>query len=243
LVNVTFGNVFGIGFKQARDWRISTSAAMVKHAICMCSRGLLLSVHTPAAPHLWRPARCSALYLCSRTRTTTTSFGGLSPERKASQALESLLTFAAAKCAALGVSVSVCGCAWAWLGLHTAPQQHTRLGTAPCRAVHAHQHDTHACAHVARHATHTPNRAHRIVLAQLEGSGRGALGAYNATQHAVLSAQLSDVSLRDADAWLADLMRKDKGTGALKCAGGARACVCVCVCGCSGCALRSSTPV
>jgi hypothetical protein len=78
-----------------------------------------------------------------------TSFGGLSPERKASQALEALLTFTAAK----------------------------------------------------------------IVLAQLEGSGRGALGAYNSTAYAVLSTQLQDVPLRNAEAWLADLMAKDKGTG------------------------------
>jgi hypothetical protein len=51
------------------------------------------------------------------------------------------------------------------------------------------------------------------VLAQLEGSGRGALAAYNQTGYSVLSRQLQEVSLRDPDAWLDDLIKKDKGIG------------------------------
>lgn len=54
----------------------------------------------------------------------------------------------------------------------------------------------------------------RIVLAQLEGSGRGALAAYNQSGYSVLSRQLQEVSLRDPDAWMDDLVRKDKGIGA-----------------------------
>lgn len=55
--------------------------------------------------------------------------------------------------------------------------------------------------------------ARRIVLAQLEGSGRGALAAYNQSGYTVLSRQLQEVSLRDPDAWLDDLLKKDKGIG------------------------------
>lgn len=51
------------------------------------------------------------------------------------------------------------------------------------------------------------------MLAQLEGSGRGALAAYNKQQYAVLSRQLQEGSLRDPDAWMAELLRQDKGIG------------------------------
>uniref|UniRef100_A0A383WFK0 Uncharacterized protein n=1 Tax=Tetradesmus obliquus TaxID=3088 RepID=A0A383WFK0_TETOB len=74
------------------------------------------------------------------------SFGGLSPERKASQALQSLFTFISAK----------------------------------------------------------------IVLAQLEGSGRGALASYNQEQYKALFSHLQEASLSDPHAWLEQLMRKDK---------------------------------
>eukprot|EP00878_Enallax_costatus_P023118 GHUV01024579.1.p1 GENE.GHUV01024579.1~~GHUV01024579.1.p1 ORF type:complete len:252 (+),score=93.28 GHUV01024579.1:100-855(+) len=74
------------------------------------------------------------------------SFGGVSPERKASEALEKLFTFISAK----------------------------------------------------------------IILAQLEGSGRGALAAYNQEQYTTLFSHLQDVPLGDPDQWLEQLMRKDK---------------------------------
>ncbi|KAF6260113.1 kinase-like domain-containing protein [Scenedesmus sp. NREL 46B-D3] len=79
------------------------------------------------------------------------SFGGISPERKASQALQSLFTFISAK----------------------------------------------------------------VVLAQLEGSGRGALASYNKEQYQVLFSHLQEASLSDSHAWLEQLMRKDKALAAL----------------------------
>lgn len=56
--------------------------------------------------------------------------------------------------------------------------------------------------------------ASRVVLAQLEGSGRGALGSYNAKASQALTEHLTDVPLKDADAWLESLMRKDEMLGA-----------------------------
>ena len=78
------------------------------------------------------------------------SFGGQSPERKASDALATLFTFVAVK----------------------------------------------------------------VVLAQLSGSGRGALGAYNADGHTALSDLLVEVPMRDGDAWLLELLRRDRAMGA-----------------------------
>ena len=93
---------------------------------------------------------CTALVACS--------FGGQSPERKASELLRTLFTFCAVKCAF----------AWANLRTNVAPTacpitrpiRHARQGTVLIR-------------------THAP-RLRRIVLAQMEGSGRGSLGSYNA---------------------------------------------------------------
>ncbi|KAK9805283.1 hypothetical protein WJX72_010898 [[Myrmecia] bisecta] len=74
------------------------------------------------------------------------SFGGLSPERKAADALRTLFTFIAVK----------------------------------------------------------------IVLAQLEGSGRGSLASYNATDYQDLTTFLEEVPLRDGDAWLTLLLRRNE---------------------------------
>lgn len=53
----------------------------------------------------------------------------------------------------------------------------------------------------------------KVILAQLEGSGRGALGSYNAAAYQVLSQQLqaggAAAISRDADAWLEGLLDKD----------------------------------
>ena len=53
----------------------------------------------------------------------------------------------------------------------------------------------------------------RIVLAQLEGSGRGALASYNQEQYKALFSHLQEASLSDPHAWLEQLMRKDKALG------------------------------
>jgi hypothetical protein len=53
------------------------------------------------------------------------------------------------------------------------------------------------------------------VLAQLEGSGRGALGAYNQGGYAALSALLAELPMREGDAWLRELLRRDRAMGAL----------------------------
>jgi hypothetical protein len=53
----------------------------------------------------------------------------------------------------------------------------------------------------------------RVVLAQLEGSGRGALASYNKEQYQVLFSHLQETSLSDSHAWLEQLMRKDKALG------------------------------
>lgn len=51
------------------------------------------------------------------------------------------------------------------------------------------------------------------VLAQMEGSGRGALGSYNADQYAVLMEHLEAFPMRDGDDWLEALMIKNKMLG------------------------------
>lgn len=52
------------------------------------------------------------------------------------------------------------------------------------------------------------------MLAQLEGSGRGALGAYNQGGYAALSALLAELPMREGDAWLRELLRRDRTMGA-----------------------------
>lgn len=62
--------------------------------------------------------------------------------------------------------------------------------------------------------THFKHRGcYRVILAQLEGSGRGALAAYNQEQYTTLFSHLQDVPLNDPDQWLEQLMRKDKALG------------------------------
>jgi hypothetical protein len=53
-------------------------------------------------------------------------------------------------------------------------------------------------------------------LAQLEGSGRGALASYNKEQYQVLFSHLQEASLSDSHVWLEQLMRKDKALGEQK---------------------------
>ena len=55
----------------------------------------------------------------------------------------------------------------------------------------------------------------RIVLAQLTGSGRGGLGSYNSQQHTDLMAYLEEEALRDGDAWLKGLLKRNEMLGAL----------------------------
>ena len=52
-----------------------------------------------------------------------------------------------------------------------------------------------------------------MILAQLEGSGRGALGSYNEGGYRTLMQQLEEVPMRDGDAWLEALMNKDRMLG------------------------------
>ena len=54
----------------------------------------------------------------------------------------------------------------------------------------------------------------RIVLSQLEGSGRGALAAYNPGSYEVLSSHLLNVPITDSEAWLAELCRRNEMLGA-----------------------------
>ena len=50
-------------------------------------------------------------------------------------------------------------------------------------------------------------------MAQLEGSGRGSLGSYNADGYAALKDSISDLSKMDTTAWLAQLAQKNKLIG------------------------------
>ncbi len=54
----------------------------------------------------------------------------------------------------------------------------------------------------------------RIVLAQLEGSGRGGLGSYNTGAYEDLSNFLQEHPMRDGDAWLELLLKKNEMLGA-----------------------------
>jgi hypothetical protein len=60
-------------------------------------------------------------------------------------------------------------------------------------------------------ATYAPSR---IILAQLEGSGRGALGAYDARAHGELTEALRAVPFKDGDAWLGELIKTNRLLGA-----------------------------
>ena len=58
-----------------------------------------------------------------------------------------------------------------------------------------------------------------MVLAQLEGSGRGSLASYNAESYGALTAMLQDEPMRDGDAWVEKLLQKNEmlGESALPC--------------------------
>lgn len=51
--------------------------------------------------------------------------------------------------------------------------------------------------------------AAKIILAQLEGSGRGSLGSFNANQYQLLTDHLANMSTSDPEAWLRSLLAKD----------------------------------
>lgn len=70
----------------------------------------------------------------------------------------------------------------------------------------------------------------RVVLAQLEGSGRGALGAYNSEDYTTLSDFLSSEPLRDGDEWLAKLMNKSSLLGGWPVRHDGACCCCCCCC-------------
>lgn len=50
------------------------------------------------------------------------------------------------------------------------------------------------------------------MLAQLEGSGRGALGSYNAEAYQALADALQQ-GVKDGDQWVAALMRRNNSVG------------------------------
>ena len=56
----------------------------------------------------------------------------------------------------------------------------------------------------------------RIVLSQLEGSGRGSLGAYNAGSWQDLHDHLHNVPMKDGEKWLAELCAKNEMLGELR---------------------------
>ena len=53
----------------------------------------------------------------------------------------------------------------------------------------------------------------RIVLAQLEGSGRGSLASYNAESYDALTTMLHEEPMKDGDAWLEKLLQKNEMLG------------------------------
>ena len=55
----------------------------------------------------------------------------------------------------------------------------------------------------------------RIVLAQLEGSGRGSLASYNVESYDALTAMLHEEPMRDGDAWVEKLFESNKMLGTL----------------------------
>lgn len=55
--------------------------------------------------------------------------------------------------------------------------------------------------------------AARVVLAQLEGSGRGTLGAYNAEAYETLHSFLTDVPIKNGDTWLSQLTARNSMLG------------------------------
>lgn len=52
--------------------------------------------------------------------------------------------------------------------------------------------------------------AAKSILAQLEGSGRGSLGSFNAPQYEAISKCLLEHPMKDGDEWLKQLAKQDK---------------------------------
>ena len=70
--------------------------------------------------------------------------------------------------------------------------------------------------HRARSAQHHAGHGvRRIILAQLEGSGRGNLASYNASAYQDLTSFLEANPLRDSEAWLGALLKKNEMLGEL----------------------------
>ena len=67
---------------------------------------------------------------------------------------------------------------------------------------------------VASHLEHTFASLHRIVLAQLEGSGRGALASMNPRSYEDLVGLIQEHPMTDGDAWLKLLIVKNEMLGA-----------------------------
>jgi hypothetical protein len=59
-------------------------------------------------------------------------------------------------------------------------------------------------------------RSCRIVLAQLEGSGRGSLGSYNADSYEGLTTMLHEEPMKDGDAWVEKLLQRNEMLGMLQ---------------------------
>lgn len=62
---------------------------------------------------------------------------------------------------------------------------------------------------------HTMSSCHRIVLAQLEGSGRGSLASYNSRSYEDLVGLIEEHPMTDGDAWLKLLLAKNEMLGAV----------------------------
>lgn len=97
-------------------------------------------------PDSSRTSACCRVLTTSKMYVPSDSFGGISPERKASKALQTLFTFIAVK----------------------------------------------------------------VVLAQLEGSGRGALASMNPRSFETLQQMLLEIPMKDGDAWMKTLLQRDE---------------------------------
>ena len=142
------------------------------------------------------------------------SLGGVSPEKKASIQLRTLFTFLAVRiiCAQVGAACAV------------RVQCCIRCSTSCCpsnRVVPASSSDSHACCCRMLHPSPPRPRLKPCPPArppwrgaQMSGSGRGNLGAYNSEGYARLRRLLEEVPFRDGDAWLETLMQEDPALGA-----------------------------
>lgn len=53
----------------------------------------------------------------------------------------------------------------------------------------------------------------QIILAQLEGNGRGSLGSYNTDAYEAIEYMLLNVPLKDGEAWCAELLKRNRWAG------------------------------